>query len=132
MRTHITFRQFKNKIKLWQNIPFSENCVTSWWNVLPLVFWVSYSRVETCQMNGIFQSGISHRNVLPCSFHGLQICCHLLAGCVVALLRSGSDAIMELRITILKHRTCFTLFFFNTMCSYCCCFFNEKEPKKNK
>ncbi len=24
-----------NLKSLWQNIPFSENCVTSWWNVLP-------------------------------------------------------------------------------------------------
>ncbi len=81
---------------------------------------VSYSEVGTCQVNGIFQSGISHRNVLPCSFHGLQICCHLLAGwlagCVVVLLRSGYDAIMELRITILKHLTCFLLSFSSILC----------------
>jgi hypothetical protein len=26
---------FSKKGSLQQNIPFSENCVTSWWNVLP-------------------------------------------------------------------------------------------------
>jgi hypothetical protein len=55
-----------------------------------------------------------------------------LAGCVVALLRSGSDAIMELRITILKHRTCFTLFFLQYFVFVLLLFLQREGTKKKQ